>query len=118
MRQSRIRGTGTSYYHVISRIVDRRFILGDEEREHFVVLMCKLEAFLGLRVVTYVVMSNHFHLLVEEPDRDELPALDRETLLKRLGYLYDRSAVDTVRDELVLRDLKNDLIGEPAARPE
>jgi putative transposase len=68
MRQARIRGQGLSYYHVISRVVDRRFILGDEEREHFVVLMRKLEAFLGLRVVTYVVMSNHFHLLIEEPN--------------------------------------------------
>ena len=22
-------------YHVVSRVVDRRFVLGDEEREHF-----------------------------------------------------------------------------------
>jgi hypothetical protein len=42
MRQARIRGQGLSYYHVISHVVDRRFILGDEEREHFVVLMRKL----------------------------------------------------------------------------
>jgi hypothetical protein len=47
MRQTRIRGQGLSYYHVITRVVDRRFILGDEEREHFVVLMRKLEAFLA-----------------------------------------------------------------------
>jgi REP element-mobilizing transposase RayT len=100
MRQARIRGQGLSYYHIISRVVDRRFILGDEEREHFVVLMRKLEAFLGLRVVTYVVMSNHFHLLVEEPDREQLPAMDRETLLQRLGYLYKQSTVDAVREEL------------------
>jgi REP element-mobilizing transposase RayT len=100
MRQARIRGQGLSYYHIISRVVDRRFILGDEERELFVVLMRKLEAFLGLRVVTYVVMSNHFHLLVEEPDREDLPAMDRETLLHRLGYLYKQSTVDAVREEL------------------
>jgi len=112
MRQSRIRGTGLSYYHVISRIVDRRFILGDEEREHFVVLMRKLEAFLGLRVVTYVVMSNHFHLLVEEPDREQLPAMDRDTLLQRLGYLYDQSTVDTVREELDRAAGRGDLLWE------
>jgi hypothetical protein len=35
-----------------SRVVDRRFILGDDEREHFVVLMRKFEAFPGLRVAT------------------------------------------------------------------
>jgi len=100
MRQARIRGEGLCYYHCLSRVVDRQFILGDEEREHFVVLMRKLEVFLGLRVVTYAVMSNHFHLLVEEPDRATLPPLDRDGLLRRLGTLYDRFTVDTVRDEL------------------
>ena len=100
MRQARIRGEGLSYYHCLSRVVDRRFILGDEEREFIVALMRKLEAFLGLRVVTYAVMSNHFHLLIEEPDRDETPPLDRATLLRRLGFLYDRFTVESVRQEL------------------
>jgi len=85
MRQARIRGEGLSYYHCLSRVVDRRFIFGDEEREFIVALMRKLEAFLGVRVVTYAVMSNHFHLLVEVPDRERLPPLDRDTLLRRLG---------------------------------
>ena len=67
MRQARIRGEGVSYYHCVSRVVDRRFILGDEEREYFVCLMRKLEAFLGLRVVTYAVMSNHFHSSSRNP---------------------------------------------------
>jgi hypothetical protein len=100
MRQARIRGEGLSYYHCLSRVVDQRFIFGDEEREFLVILMRKLEAFLGLRVVTYAVMSNHFHLLVEEPDREQLPPLDRNTLLLRLGYLYDRFTVEAVREEL------------------
>ena len=112
MRQARIRGKGLSYYHIISRVVDRRFILGDEEREHFVALMRKLEAFLGLRVVTYVVMSNHFHLLIEEPDRDNLPAMDRETLLQRLGYLYKQSTVDAVREELDRASAQGNLLWE------
>src|SRR5690606_30211727 len=108
MRQARIRGEGLSYYHCLSRVVDRRFILGDEEREHFVVLMRKLEAFLGLRVVTYAVMSNHFHLLVEEPDRSERPRLDGGTLLQRMGCLYDAHTVDTVRQELDRAAASND----------
>ena len=109
MRQARIRGTGLSHYHVISRVVDRRFIFENVEREHFVVVMRKLEAFHGLRVVTYVVMSNHFHLLLEQPDQAELPVMDRETLLQRLGYLYDRSTVDTVREELDRAAARGDL---------
>jgi len=99
MRQSRIRGEGLSYYHCLSRVVDRQFIFGDEEREHFVILMRRLEAFLGLRVVTYCIMSNHFHLLVEEPEEGEREQLDRDTLLRRLGFLYDQITVDTVNQE-------------------
>jgi len=33
--------------------------LQEEEKEHFVALMRKWEAFHGMRVVTYSVMSNH-----------------------------------------------------------
>jgi putative transposase len=46
------------------------------------------------------VMSNHFHLLVEETDRDQLLPLDRDTLLRRLGFLYDHFTVGAVREEL------------------
>ncbi len=100
MRQARIKGEGLSYYHCVSRIVDRRFIFGDAEKEHFVALMRKLEGFLGLRVVTYVVMCNHFHLLVEEPDEETRAGLDRETLLKRMPILYDANAVRSVKEML------------------
>lgn len=100
MRQPRIRGDGKSYYHCLSRVVDGRYILGDEEREHFVVLMRQLEAFHGMRVVTYCVMSNHFHLLIEEPDDETRGACDAETILGRVGRLHDETAERTLREEL------------------
>jgi len=40
-------------------------------------------------------MSNHFHLLVEEPDAEEARKLDRDTLLERAVHLCDAA---TVRD--------------------
>ena len=45
-------------------------------------------------------MSNHFHLLIEEPDREIVQDLDAATILKRIGFLYDSGAVRTVREEL------------------
>jgi putative transposase len=99
MRQARIRGEGKSYYHCISRVVDRQFVLKEEEKEHFVALMRKLEAFHGMRVVTYCIMSNHFHLLIEEPDRESVVSLDAETIFRRIGFLYDTFTVRTVEEE-------------------
>ena len=58
-----------AHYHCISRVVDRRFVLGPDEREKFIRIMRGYEAFCGVRVVTFCIMSNHFHLLVEEPRR-------------------------------------------------
>lgn len=38
------------FYHVISRVVDRRFVLGAEEKEKFRALMRIYEKFSGCRV--------------------------------------------------------------------
>ena len=54
-------------YHCVSRVVDRRFVFGDEEREHFRMFMRMQENFSGCRVLAYCVMSNHFHILLEVP---------------------------------------------------
>ena len=53
-----------AYYHVISRVVNREFVLGEEERERFVEMMRCYEHFCGVRVLTYSVLSNHFLLLL------------------------------------------------------
>ncbi|MEX2580783.1 MAG: hypothetical protein WD342_17120 [Verrucomicrobiales bacterium] len=45
-------------------------------------------------------MSNHFHLLVEEPDRETIQSLEAEAILRRIGFLYDSRTVRTVEEEL------------------
>jgi len=77
MRQKRLKAPANSYskmayYHCVSRVVNRDFVLGDVEREEFVRLMRAYERLCGLRVVTYCVMSNHFHVLVGVPKRPEV----------------------------------------------
>ena len=42
-------------YHCISRVVDRTFRLGPDEKEQFVLRMRKLEAFCQVRVLTFCV---------------------------------------------------------------
>lgn len=86
MRKPRILGNKTTnFYHVMSRVVNRGHVLGRAEKEFFRLTMRKLEAFSGLHVLTYCVMANHFHILVEVPD---IPKLDDTVLLERLRAFY------------------------------
>ena len=56
-------------YHVVSRATNREFIFGDDEKEHLVRLMKRYATFSGIRVLTFCIMGNHFHWLVEVPKR-------------------------------------------------
>ena len=87
-------------YHVVSRIVERRFYFGVQEKEFFVATVRRLEAFLDVRVLTFCVMSNHFHLLLEVPGADEVVALDADLLRRRLPLLYHGKALAEARDEI------------------
>jgi len=62
--------------------------------------MRNLERFMGVRVVTYCLMGNHFHLLVEVPDRECLSRLTEEELRELLPLLHESSAVETIEEEL------------------
>ncbi len=84
----------------MSRVVDRRKIFGDREKEVIRKILRNQEAFAGVRVVTYCLMANHFHLLLEVPDREALAPLDEEELLAVLPLLYDRDTVEGVKQEL------------------
>lgn len=110
----RITGTGTSYYHCISRVVDRRFVFQADEKEVFRSILRKLEAFTGVNVVTYCVMGNHFHLLLMVPDRQILVPLNAERLLELLPLLYDKATVEMVSHELELARRSGDVAYEKA----
>lgn len=96
MRHARIKAEGAGCYHVVSRIVDRNYRLDDAEKEIFRKMMRKAEAFSGVRILTYAVMSNHFHLLVEVPARG---AVDEAELLRRVTALYGAAYARNMGDQ-------------------
>ncbi len=59
--------------------------MGDPEKEIFRKILRQCETFYGLRVFTYCIMSNHFHILVEVPEARELT---EEEVLSRVAALY------------------------------
>jgi REP element-mobilizing transposase RayT len=97
MRRSRIKADGGGYYHCMSRIIERRFILGDTEKDKFCRTMRQVEGFSGVEILTHTVLSNHFHILLKVPERSDVS--DRE-LIRRLAYLYDAREVEQIADVL------------------
>jgi REP element-mobilizing transposase RayT len=89
----------TGVYHCLSRVVDRQFILGPPEKELFRSLMLELAEFCQVRILTYCIMSNHFHLLVEVPSPPAVlpPAEEALEALSKLSGCQDISAA---RDQL------------------
>ncbi len=86
-------------YHCVSRVVDRRFVFAERECEAFRMFMRMYENFSGCRVLSYCIMSNHFHLLLEVPPMAE-GGLSDELLLQRLSALYSEAVVAGVAAEL------------------
>jgi len=63
MRRARIVEEGGGYYHVMSRIVDRRMVIDDGEKGTSRRVMRGMEGFSGVEIVPYAILDNHFHIL-------------------------------------------------------
>ena len=87
MRTARAKIDGAAYYHVMNRILERRYILKEDVAEKFRSLMRQVEAFSGVQVVTYCIMTNHVHLLLRVPERK---VLSDSEMLGRLQLLSSR----------------------------
>jgi REP element-mobilizing transposase RayT len=86
-------------YHCISRVVERRFAFGGTDKEKFRTFMRMYESFSGCRVLSYCLMCNHIHLLLEVPPMPE-GGLSDEELLCRLRALCNEVLVAEVAKEL------------------
>ncbi len=90
------------YYHCLSRVVDRRFVFNAPERETFRRFLREYAAFCGVRVLTWCILSNHFHLLLEIPRKPDSPP-PLEELLLRLEFLSSASLTARAARQLLER---------------
>lgn len=101
MRQARlVRRHSEAVYHCVSRFVEKRYAFGEPERRKFHSLMRRLEKFCGVQVLTYCLMSNHFHLLVRVPEKGAMPALTEEVLRGLVPLIYRKQRRLDVLQEL------------------
>jgi len=104
----RILGKGPleSYcYHVMSRTCGGEIWFDEVEKEALRRIIWRMAEFSGIKIVTYCLMGNHFHLLAEVPHR--LTWLQRfagpegeKKLFQHLSILYSKTYLGLLRDEL------------------
>ena len=98
-------------YHVMSRTTGGDFLLGAEEKEAFRKIMWRMANFCGVKLLSYCVMDNHFHILVRVPNQEaflhrfedregEDPGAGEERLLDHLSILYSKAYVQHMREEI------------------
>ena len=85
MRRPRVKVEGEGFYHVVSRIGGRRFLIDEAEKGILLSMIRAAAVFSGVELYTYAVMSNHFHLLVRVPKKQ---AVSDKELLRRMEALY------------------------------
>jgi REP element-mobilizing transposase RayT len=81
----KVYGGVNAVYHCMTRTVNGERLFKDREKEILRKMLWQVADFSGVEVLTYCVMSNHFHVLVRVPDRVEVS--DKE-LLRRYKVLY------------------------------
>ena len=120
-RSFRLGDTGrTNYYHVVSRVVNRELVFGGDEKESFRRLLMRQLKFSGLKAVAWCCMGNHFHLLLEVPDKESsLEGWKDEDFLERLKVLREEGHtwailkdVEMWKKSVLLLDPPGDFAGE------
>ena len=89
-RRLKILGDVSGVYHCMTRVVAGERLLGSREKEVLRKQLHRQAEFCGVQVLTYCIMSNHFHVLVRVPPRSETEGVDDEELVRRVRALYPR----------------------------
>lgn len=100
-----LRGRASTTFHIMSRICEGVPFLDDTEKEALVLILRRLARFCGMNLLTYCAMGNHFHALIQVPDRPawlhQFEGVTGESrLLSHLRTLYSNAFVDLLEAQL------------------
>lgn len=93
MRKLRIKSPGEGFYHITSRCVDRAFKFEDDDKTMIVGFMRRMATFCGIEILTYAVLSNHFHILIHVLPPIELTD---DVILRRVRALYGNEYAERI----------------------
>ena len=88
-------------YHCVTRTVNKVRIIDRAAKEQLRKQLWQIADFSGVEVITYCIMSSHFHVLVGVPDKEAAGVTDRE-LMRRYRVLYPKPTRYQEADLMVL----------------
>ncbi|MDQ8209218.1 transposase [Coraliomargarita sp. SDUM461003] len=86
IRRTKVEGAAATY-HCMTRVVNGERLFKDREKEVLRKMIWQLADFCGVEVLTYCIMSNHFHVLLRVPSEQNV---DDAELLRRYQVLYPK----------------------------
>ena len=92
------------YYHVTSRTVLGEFLLEETEKEFFLKLLKKLSNVYFVKVETFAILSNHFHIVFQMIPSNKISDKD----LRRRFELYYNENVSEKKKRKFIADYSND----------
>lgn len=109
MRTARIKvaaAEGEAVYHAMTRVVNGERLIDEVGREVLRKQFWQVADYCGVQILTYAILSNHFHVLVRVP---HFTMIDDEELLRRYRVLYPRpTRYQQARFEVIKAQLKTD----------
>jgi putative transposase len=102
MRRSRLKILHqTACYHIVCRITQQQPWLEAKEKIYLSTLLPRVAHYCGVEVLTFCIMSNHFHLLVRIPKKVEADAkLGPGHIVQRVSELYGTAAAGHLKELL------------------
>ncbi len=86
MRTARLKVQGQSaVYHCVTRVVGGTMLLDKQAKEVLRKQLWHMARFCGVEILTYCIMTNHFHVLVRVPENQKVSDKD---LVARFSQLY------------------------------
>lgn len=88
----------------MSRTVNSEWLFEEADRERLRLLIWAVAEFCGVEVLTYAILSNHFHVLARIPERTLVPP---EEVLRRYSVLYSEPSrfrpevLDLIKEEVL-----------------
>jgi len=104
MRRARIKAAaGEADYHCVTRTVNGERLFDDPAKEILRRQLWQVADYCGVKIITYAILSNHFHVLLRVPKfspPDDAELLRRFTVLYPKPTRYQTSRLEVIRQEL------------------